>query len=522
MLTDYRLLRRWEMENNNILNNLITPDVINNILNDKAARIAIVSKSHYWFFHLYFHEYVHYPTANFQKELFSITQDNNIKMAVIVAFRESAKSTIMTMSYPLWAVLGEMQKKCVVIISQTQSQVRTHFANLKRELEGNILLKSDLGPFQEESDEWGSYSIVIPRFDARIVAVSSEQSIRGIRHGAHRPDLIICDDVEDINSVKTKESRDKIFEWFTGEIIPLGDIDSKIIVVGNLLHEDSLLMRLKKNIEEEKIDGIIREYPILIDNVPLWPEKFVSLEIVERYKKKVGSDKAWQREYMLKILPDEDQIIFREWLNYYDELPSDTDQYRYTITAVDLAISQTASADYTAMITAHVYGFEEKMKIYILPTIFNRKVNFPTIIEELKQLSRQIFPTGERTRIYVEDVAFQKAVIQQLGHQNIDVKGFKVMGQDKRARLTSVSSLVKFGQVLFPKQGVDQLVQQLLYFGVEKHDDLVDAFSMLLLIALQRDTMEPCELTPEICGLLRGGGGSYIPRRDIYGGGYFF
>jgi hypothetical protein len=117
-------------------------------------------------------------------------------------------------------------------------------ANIKRELETNELLKADIGPFEEISDEWGSNSIVIPKYGARITVASTEQSIRGLRHGEYRPDLVICDDVEDLNSVKTKEGRDKTFNWLVGEVLPIGDQDTKMVLVGNLLHEDSLLMRL--------------------------------------------------------------------------------------------------------------------------------------------------------------------------------------------------------------------------------------------------------------------------------------
>lgn len=472
------------MENNN---QLITSEVIDQILADKAARVSIVSQSHYWFFHLYFSQYVKHPTAEFQKEMFALTEDNQTRMAVIVAFRGSAKSTIMTMSYPLWAVLGKLQKKCVVIISQTQQQVRSHFANLKRELEANELLKADLGPFQEESDEWGSYSIVIPRFNARLVAVSSEQSIRGIRHGAYRPDLIICDDVEDINAVKTKEGRDKIYEWLTGEINPLGDTGTKIIIVGNLLHEDSLLMRLKKSIEEDQTDGVFREYPIMDENRILWPGKFPTKSEIETFKRTIGNEKSWQREYMLKIVPDEDQIVQREWVQYYDELPQDTDEYRNTYTAIDLAISQSAAADYTAMVTAHVFGSQENMKIYILPNIVNRRMDFPTTIEQIKELARLNYYNGRKSEIYVENVAYQLATIQHLNKQGFSVRGFKVAGNDKRSRLTSVSHMVQLGQVLFPRKGGQELIDQLVHFGIEKHDDLVDAFSMLLLIASDND-----------------------------------
>jgi glycosyltransferase involved in cell wall biosynthesis len=102
------------------------------------------------------------------------------------------------------------------------------------ELESNDLLKADLGPFQE--DEWNANSIVIPKYNARITAASAEQSIRGIKHGQYRPNLIIADDCEDSSSVKTQEGRDKTYDWFTKEILPLGNSKTKIIVIINIMH----------------------------------------------------------------------------------------------------------------------------------------------------------------------------------------------------------------------------------------------------------------------------------------------
>lgn len=172
--------------------------------NQRSVRMELARSSHYYFFHLYMGLYVKYPTAPFQRELYAITEDESIKHSVIVAFRGSGKSTIVTMSYPMWAVLGKQQKKFVVLISQTQPQARMHLVNIRREFESNELLRKDYGPMEEESDEWGNMALVLPKLGARIIAVSSEQSIRGIRFGAHRPDLIIADDVEDMSSVTTQ------------------------------------------------------------------------------------------------------------------------------------------------------------------------------------------------------------------------------------------------------------------------------------------------------------------------------
>jgi hypothetical protein len=107
--------------------------------------------------------------------------------------------------------------------------------------------------------------LVFKKHGARITVASAEQSIRGIRHNEHRPDLIICDDVEDVQSTKTREGRDKTYHWLRGEVVPAGDRNTRLIIVGNLLHEDSLLMRIKDEIAKGKAKGIFKEYP-LIDN----------------------------------------------------------------------------------------------------------------------------------------------------------------------------------------------------------------------------------------------------------------
>ncbi|MFH1142744.1 MAG: terminase family protein, partial [Candidatus Uhrbacteria bacterium] len=171
------------------------------LLKDKRFRKEVTTSSHYWFFHTYFNEYVKYPTAKFQREMFEISEAETTGLAVITAFRGSGKSTIITLSFPIWAILGKQQRKFVVILSQTQAQAKMHLQNLRTELEANELLRHDLGPFEERNEEWSSGSLVIPKHNARITAMSMEQSIRGIRHGSHRPDLIICDDVEDLASV---------------------------------------------------------------------------------------------------------------------------------------------------------------------------------------------------------------------------------------------------------------------------------------------------------------------------------
>ncbi len=454
------------------------------IRSQRNTRMEMARQSHYLFFHIYLSHYVKYPTAQFHRDLYTITEDDSIKHAVIVAFRGSGKSTIITLSYPIWAMLGRQQKKFGLLLSQTQPQARMHLTNIKREFESNDLLRNDFGPMNEESDEWGSFSLVLPKLGARISAASVEQSIRGVRHGAHRPDFIIADDVEDMNSVKTQDGRNKTFNWFTGDVLPVGDRDTKIITIGNLLHEDSLLMRLKDGLARKDFTGIFRSFPIIDgNNKPLWPGKFASKQDISAERKTVGNRIAWMREYMLTIVPDEDQLVQPEWIVRYDSLPKDAPNYRYCATGVDLAIAQNNWNDYTAMVSAKVYGTRDDLRIYILPNPVNKRLDAPKTLEHIRMLYGTL-----GGKIYVEDVAYQKSIIQFLQKEGLPVVGVNPGGQDKRMRLSTVTHLIQAGKVIFPERGAEQLITQLLGFGVEKHDDLVDAFTMLLHQIMQQDS----------------------------------
>ena len=455
------------------------------MIKDKSIRVAVTRESHFMFFHLYFAHYVKYPTADFQREIFALTEDLSVKNLFVVAFRGSAKSTIITTSYPIWAILGEQQKKFVIILSQTRSQARQHMVNIKYELENNELLKNDLGPFKEISDEWGLATLVFPKINARISAASYEQSVRGLRHGQYRPDLIIGDDIEDLNSTRTRESRDKTHRWLTGEIIPSGDRNTRLVVVGNLLHEDSLLMRIKQDIEEGKLNGLFKSYPLINEKGEiLWKGKYESNDDIEIEKKQTGDDIAWQREYLLRIVPNEGQVIYPEWIQFYGELPKNK-QVRYIAIGVDLAISKNDTADYTSMVTGSIYGYGSDMMIYIHPNPVNNRMNFPETVMQIKSLTN----IGDKLPyFYIEDVAYQKSLIEQLKYDGVkNVKGVKVHGQDKRMRLSMTANLIKSGKVLFPKQGAENLIQQLTGFGIEKHDDLADAFANLVLKAVEEN-----------------------------------
>lgn len=459
-----------------------TQNDYDHILNDPILRRRLATESHYHFFHLYFPHYIEYPTADFQKEIFSLIQNDEYQQAVIVAFRGSAKSTIVTLSNPIWSIVGKPQKKFVLIVSQTQQQARFHLSNIKIELEQNTLLTHDFNIHIDHEDEWRYDSLVLSNYGARIHSVSIGESMRGIREKQYRPDLIICDDIEDLNSVKTQESRDITFDWFNKTLIPMGKPTTKIIVVGNLLHEDSFIMRMKEKIKSGSQEKVYKSYPIVDESgISLWPGKYPSPNAVEKEKSKLSYD-AWMQEYMLKIVRRDDQVVQPEWIGYYDELPSTLgNNFRYAVISTDLAISEKEAADFTALLTAYVFGYEDKTKVYIVPFPINKRMDFPKTIEIIKSTYQSLVNQGLITKVFIEEVNYQKSLTQQLLVEGIKANGITVSGQDKRARLAQTTGWMQSARILFPKKGCESLINQLVYFGVEKHDDLADAFSLLIL-----------------------------------------
>lgn len=458
-------------------------ELFEQIINDPVVRQSVTRSSLEHFLPVYFNQYMEYKSAPFHKEMFDILGDDTIKLAVFCAFRGSAKSTIITTAYVLWAILGIQQKKFIVICGQTDAKARQYLMNLRNELERNFLLKFDLGPFTDDKDKIGNATgITLTKLGVKIMITSVEQSIRGMRHNQHRPDLIIVDDIEDINSVKTREGRDKAFNWLTGELIPAGNTKTRIIAVGNLLHEDSVLKRLQEKIENNEMThmkGVYREYPIIdADGNPLWPGKYPTKESIDAEREKTMNEVSWYREYLLQIISNEEQVVHRDWIHHYAYLP--TRELTQIAIGVDLAISTKASADCTAIVTAYVYGHGKNMEIYIRPNPVNRRLSFPDQVETIISTINVAKLTHHRVKTIVENVGYQDAMVQTLQSRSQDIIGVSP-STDKRTRLSLTTSLMREGRILFPEKGCEELIEQLLGFGKEKYDDLADAFSIAIL-----------------------------------------
>ncbi len=271
-------------------------------LDDPVLRRKLAYEDPLWFCLIYLRHHLSYPLAPFHREMGHILKDSSRQFIAVMAFRESGKSTIMNMGNVLWSILGKPQKKFVVVVSQTQDQAKSHFVGIRDELISNALLRSDFGPFTDHEAEWKKMSLELEYHESKIQSVSLEQSIRGLKYGTIRPDLIVCDDIEDTSTAKDEVNRNNAWQRLTSEILPLGSKGTRIIVLGNLVCPDSLLMRLKEKIRKGNLSGIFRTYPLLDDERRImWPGRFPNLDSIREMKSHFTRG-VWTREFLLKIL----------------------------------------------------------------------------------------------------------------------------------------------------------------------------------------------------------------------------
>jgi predicted phage terminase large subunit-like protein len=235
-------------------------------------------------------------------------------------------------------------------------------------------------------------------------------------------------------------------------------------------------MRLKQSILSGKRDGVYREYPLLDENGDcLWPGKYPNRKMIKRLENSL-TEIDYAREYLLKAINSNDQIIKPEWIQYYDQLP-DEKYLSYFIISVDPAFSTSKEADKSAIIFASLVKMGDKKQMFIHPDPFNGKWSSPNLIDLIE--SNYLALGREHTvKIIVEQAGQQVALIDQLKSHNLPVEGMPIKGQDKATRLWSASTQVKNGLVLFPKKGAEKLIQQLLFFGSERFDDLADSFTL--------------------------------------------
>lgn len=448
-------------------------------------------------------------TPDCHLEWWALCCDKTSPYVAIAAPRGHAKSTAISFTYTL-ACLVFRERQYVLLVSDTVAQAVQFLGDIKRELFDNEHLKSlfKIKEFIKDSED----DIIVAFEDGymfRVQAKGSEQKVRGLKWNKKRPDMIVCDDLENDEIVMNKERRAKFKNWFYSALIPCMSVTGIVRYVGTILHSDSMLEGLmppmwdKKNTVSNELKTwskkkIKRQWTSVKYKAHnpdftavLWPQKAESaarehhigttarsyFEWVRQGYVEQGIGDKYSQEYL--NIPIDESIAY---LKRADFLPMDAEDrdriVRFYITA-DLAISEESHADYSVFLIA---GMDENRRIHVVDVIRER-MDGREIVDTILALERTYHPEA----IGIEEMQVSKAIGPFLREEMIrtgtfpSVEKLKHGGKDKIARGRSIQARMRAHAVRFDKDSewYDTFEDECCTFPRGKHDDQFDAFAWL-------------------------------------------
>ena len=295
-------------------------------------------------------------------------------------------------------------------------------------------------------------------------------------------DILIIDDPhseqEAAMAASNPEVYDKVYEWYTSgprqRLQPGGSI---VIVMTRWAQRDLTGQVLKASAQRGGEEWEVIEFPaILPSGKPLWPE-FWSIEELSALQEELPNSK-WQAQYQQNPVGNESAIVKRDWWNWWesDSPPSCS----YILQTWDTAFEKNQRADYSACTTWGIFDNEEDgtANIILLDT-YKKRVEWV----ELKRDALEQYRMWEPDGLLIEKKATGAPLIYELRSMGIPVQEYTPSkGQDKIARLNSVSDIIASGKVWIPRtRWAEELVDEIAAFPSGEHDDLVDATTLALM-----------------------------------------
>jgi len=444
------------------------------------------------------HEYLY--------ERLESVRGNGAKIAV-AAPRGEAKSTIVSLIFVIWCICLN-KKHFIVIMMDAWEQVAPMVEAIKAELEFNPRLISDFPEAAGKGTLWRE-GVIVTKNNVKIQGFGSGKRLRGVRHGAYRPDLCILDDIENDENVRSPAQRDKLYNWVVKAVLKLGPTDDSmdVVYIGTILHYDSVLSRILKNKlwETRKFKAIMR-WP---DRMDLW-EEWESLllndgpDTAEAFYKEnqtaleAGAAVSWPAQRPLKKLMllrardghesfdselqndpvNDENASFSDFVFWTDVCP------RWTFFgACDPSLGKTNKHnDPSALL---IGGLDrETGKMDVAEALIRRRIP-DLIISDMIALQQRY----NAVMWFVEAVQFQEFLRTELMNRAASAGVYLpatpiIPHSDKVLRIESLQPPVKAGLIRF-RQEQTVLLEQLRHFPKADHDDGPDCLHMLYTNALK-------------------------------------
>ncbi len=447
---------------------------------DREQRVTNTLADFWTFIHTYFPHHIdeaEIETSVFRKFCHEELEELSWlhKKMLFTAYRGAAKTTVITRLFSLWQLVRRAFRYEMVICA-TDGLVEDTFDFFRTELENNQNLIHDFDI--EQGSTWRLTELVIKVGDhlCKMEGLGAGVKIRGKNFLSWRPDFIIVDDIENDEQVESKTQRDKLERWFKKAImkLPARKKRYRLFVVGTVLHNDSLLMRLSK-----RKDFVFYNFPLVIqfphdmgdpdninlDGLILDDPEIDGMEVMEEYFEDKDS---FMSEFQNQPI-SKDGLLFEEYVTF-EHMPK-CDVYYL---GLDPSMGK-KKGDYfgVALMGKKDNKFYASVKGYRMSPV---KL-IPRIIA-LYAKYQKIAPTT----IACETVQFQEFFKDVLKKEALEI-GIPLSVKELRntapkpLRIDSVAPLINDGTIeIYAKDHL--LIEELDTYPSSAHDDLLDALEM--------------------------------------------
>lgn len=293
-------------------------------------------------------------------------------------------------------------------------------------------------------------------------------------------DIIIIDDPLKAEEANSETARQFVHSWYTDSMTTRFNQpqSGRLVLVMQRLHEEDLagiiaptcfhLDLPAEALEAQSIplgyDRIHRRAPgDLLDPIRL------SRVVLDQKKQDMGS-LPFSAQYQQRPTPIEGNLVKREWLPFYDQIPSAA--YARAVQSWDVANS--LNGDYSVCTTWVII----KNTVY-LKHVWRGKLEFANLVKKAIALAQ----THVARTLLIERSGIGLPFYQQLraGAKRYSVIGIDAKG-DKIDRLEGETAAIEGGYVHFPQDApwLAEYLHELLAFPATRYDDQVDSTSQFL------------------------------------------
>lgn len=285
-------------------------------------------------------------TPQFHREAWTLYTSTHPQV-MCIAPREHAKSTALTTVYILAEVLFR-SSDYVILLGSTEEFAAEQLGNIAEELRSNQDLIREFGIKCFEIDS--RTDIIVQMSDGhrfRILCRGAEQRIRGRLWKGKRPNLLVMDDAEDDEQVENADRRNKFSRWFFRAAKQALGRYGKTRVHGTILHDDSLLNKLRKNASWKhlfyKAHAGFDDFTDII-----WPEQWPAERLVARRQEFIdGNDAAgYSQEFLNDPLDNSDAFLRKD--DFLPMIEVDYDSHKIICASADFAVSKADRANRTS------------------------------------------------------------------------------------------------------------------------------------------------------------------------------